>query len=204
MQASGSSEAYCLFRRSVSAPPSYLLPISEEYVPEHLSAWTFGNVTRVTHGKGAMATVKNAKREVAHWYPSLLYTASTRQCNATRTWCAYQDLLWTPKRGNAAAKLLLAKLFAARALAAYKGYASTRKVNTPEKTNSVLLPLISEVRLKVEASTTYPMPKMALPMIGTIQWTEEYLVRVNLYSHPTFRPMSDSRRPAKPEEPYGH
>jgi hypothetical protein len=32
-----------------------------------------------------------------------------------------------------------AKLLAARALAAYPGYASTRKVQTPEKTKNMLL-----------------------------------------------------------------
>lgn len=35
-------------------------------------------------------------------------------------------------------KLLLAKLFAASELAAYSGYASTRKVKMPLKTKSVL------------------------------------------------------------------
>jgi hypothetical protein len=35
-------------------------------------------------------------------------------------------------------KVLLAKLFAARLLAAYKGYASTRKVKMPLKTNKTL------------------------------------------------------------------
>lgn len=29
----------------------------------------------VTYGKGAIATVRNARRLVAHWSPSLLYTA---------------------------------------------------------------------------------------------------------------------------------
>jgi hypothetical protein len=43
-----------------------------------------------------------------------------------------------PNNGNAAAKLLLAKEFAAKELAAYKGYASTRKVKMPLKTRSIL------------------------------------------------------------------
>lgn len=41
-------------------------------------------------------------------------------------------------RGKAAAKLDRAKLLAANELAAYSGYASTRKVKTPLKTSSVL------------------------------------------------------------------
>ena len=36
------------------------------------------------------------------------------------------------------AKLDLAKLLAANALAAYRGYASTKNVKTPEKTRSIL------------------------------------------------------------------
>ena len=39
---------------------------------------------------------------------------------------------------NVPAKLLLAKLLAANALAAYNGYASTRNVKTPLKTSRVL------------------------------------------------------------------
>ena len=53
------------------------------------------------------------------------------------------DLLAVPNNGNAAAKLLLAKLFAARALAAYSGYASTRKVKTPEKISTTLQSILS-------------------------------------------------------------
>ena len=64
-------------------------------------------------------------------------------------------LLATPNRGNAAAKLDRAKLFAPKALAAYRGYASTRKVKTPEKTRIT------------------PMPKNPLPIMGTIQCTDE-------------------------------
>lgn len=90
-----------------------------------------------------MTTVKNASKEVAHWYPNLLY-------------------IWMPNSGNAAAKLERANEFAARALAAYSGYASTRKVNTPEKTRSM------------------PAAKTALPMIGTIQCIDGYVVQANL------------------------
>lgn len=71
-----------------------------------------------------MARVKKASREVAHWYPSFSY-------------------IWLPNRGNAAdaqrqysiaardcrfhspAKVQRTKAFAASALAAYCGYAST-------------------------------------------------------------------------------
>ena len=42
------------------------------------------------------------------------------------------DLLWIPKRGNMPPKLDRMKEFAARALAEYRGYASTRKVKIPE------------------------------------------------------------------------
>lgn len=49
------------------------------------------------------------------------------------------DELWSPKRGKAPANMQRAKLLAARALAAYPGYASTRKVQTPEKTKNMLL-----------------------------------------------------------------
>jgi hypothetical protein len=43
-----------------------------------------------------------------------------------------------PNNGNAPANELRAKEFAASALAAYRGYASTRNVKTPEKTRMVL------------------------------------------------------------------
>lgn len=43
------------------------------------------------------------------------------------------------KGSDAPAKQLRAKLFAANALAAYKGYASTRNVKIPLKTRTVLL-----------------------------------------------------------------
>jgi hypothetical protein len=46
------------------------------------------------------------------------------------------------------AKLLRAKLFAANALAAYNGYASTKNVNIPLKTRTVLL-TVSHVRIHV-------------------------------------------------------
>jgi len=46
------------------------------------------------------------------------------------------------------AKLLRAKLFAANALAAYNGYASTKNVNIPLKTRTVLL-TFSHVRIHV-------------------------------------------------------
>ena len=34
------------------------------------AGWTYGN--------GNMSNVKNARREVAHWYPNFLYTAAFR------------------------------------------------------------------------------------------------------------------------------
>jgi hypothetical protein len=49
-----------------------------------------------------------------------------------------RDLLWTPNNGNTPANELRAKEFAESALAAYKGYASTKNVKTPEKTSMVL------------------------------------------------------------------
>lgn len=53
------------------------------------------------------------------------------------------DLLWTPNKGKAPANELRAKEFAASALAAYRGYASTRNVKTPEKTRIVLFTHLS-------------------------------------------------------------
>jgi hypothetical protein len=70
-------------------------------------------------GNGAITSARNASTDVAHWYPRLLY-------------------IWTPNNGKAAAKYDLANEFAARALAAYTGYASTRKVKTPEYTQITL------------------------------------------------------------------
>ena len=52
-----------------------------------------------TYGNGASMSVIHASRKEAHWKPSFRYIAF-------------------PKRGNAAANMLLAKLFAASALAA--------------------------------------------------------------------------------------
>ncbi len=71
--------------------------------------------------------------------------------------------------GVPAAKLERAKEFAARALAAYNGYASTRKVKTPEKTRSILKKQESMVGSCVEAyiEKSHPAAKTALPMIGT-------------------------------------
>lgn len=67
------------------------------------------------------------------------------------------DLLWIPNNGNAPANELRAKEFAESALAAYRGYASTRKVKTPEKTSMVLFvcgqyPDIVEKGLKLTRS----------------------------------------------------
>ena len=66
-----------------------------------------------------MARLRNASRLVAHWYPS-----SARQSVAACLTPRQHLLLYicTPNRGKAAAKLDRAKLFAASALAAYKGY----------------------------------------------------------------------------------
>ena len=47
-------------------------------------------------------------------------------------------VLASPKSGNIAANMLRAKLLAAKALAAYSGYESTRNVKTPEKIKMVL------------------------------------------------------------------
>ena len=49
-----------------------------------------------------------------------------------------RGLLWTPNNGNTPANELRAKELAESALAAYRGYASTRNVKTPEKTSMVL------------------------------------------------------------------
>lgn len=64
-----------------------------------------------------------------------------------------------------------AKLLAARALAAYPGYASTRKVQTPEKTKNMLL-VVRNCGSSAKEGDPYPAPKKTLPMMGTIQWTE--------------------------------
>ena len=68
-----------------------------------------------------------------------------------------------------AAKLERANEFAARALAAYNGYASTRKVKTPEKTSSMLNTKISDGFLLVGIleGEADPAAKTELPMIGT-------------------------------------
>lgn len=48
------------------------------------------------------------------------------------------NVLASPKSGNVAANMLRANLLAAKALAAYSGFESTRNVNTPEKIKMVL------------------------------------------------------------------
>lgn len=86
-----------------------------------------------------MATAKKANNELAHWYPSFSYTApalgnddiSRREVHS----------LWSPKSGKAAANMQRANVFAASAEAAYKGYASTRKVKMPEKAKNILFEL---------------------------------------------------------------
>ena len=85
--------------------------------------------------------------------------------------------LWMPNSGNAAAKLLLAKLFAASAEAAYSGYASTRKVKMPENTSKILWRPPGQRSTCVQSIwiATNPVPNTALPMIGTIQGTDGYL-----------------------------
>jgi hypothetical protein len=83
------------------------------------------------YGKGAMARVKNARREVAHWSPNLSYicmpksgnTAATELVSTTK--CTGHSKR-TRKRGmlgglNSPAKVLRAKLLAAKAEAAYSG-----------------------------------------------------------------------------------
>lgn len=55
------------------------------------------------------------------------------------------DSLWFPNSGKTAPKLDRIKLLAAKALAAYMGYASTRKVKIPEYTKIVLMTLVSEL-----------------------------------------------------------
>ena len=64
------------------------------------------------------------------------------------------NVLASPKSGNMAANMLRAKLLAAKALAAYNGYESTRNVNTPEKIKIVL-----EIR---SATMSEPSPVMGL------------------------------------------
>ena len=66
---------------------------------------------------------------------------------------SHADLLAGPNRGKAAAKLLLAKLFAASALAAYSGYASTRNVKTPEKIRIILKDSMSAISIDTEERT---------------------------------------------------
>jgi hypothetical protein len=50
----------------------------------------------------------------------------------------FPSLLCTPNNGNTAAKLLRRNAFAANALAAYRGYASTKKVMMPWNTRNTL------------------------------------------------------------------
>lgn len=90
------------------------------------------------------------------------------------------NLLCMPNRGKIPPKLDRMKLFAASALAAKVGYASTRNVKTPEKTRIVLCATrehVSIVRIQNIPNAggrpvgTYPAPKRALPMMGAIQCT---------------------------------
>lgn len=59
------------------------------------------------------------------------------------------------------------------ALAAYRGYASTRNVKIPENTRSILLPA-SDQQISVGRCgfgmllASYPVANTALPMIGTV------------------------------------
>lgn len=68
-----------------------------------------------THGNGDMASDRNASREVAHWYPSVVYTA-TISSPSPGTCSSY--LLCSPNNGNTAPNVDRKKLFAANALAA--------------------------------------------------------------------------------------
>jgi len=71
-----------------------------------------------------------------------------------------------------------AKVFAARAEAAYEGYASTRNVQTPEKTRSILH-TSQHFPFFMVNDETYPVPNKTLPIIGTIQCTLRYVVHPN-------------------------
>lgn len=84
---------------------------------------------------GDIATVKNPRSDPAQPTPRLVYNAAEN-------------------KGKPAAKHARVKEFAASALAAYNGCASTRKVKTEENTRRV------------------PVAKKPEPMIGTIGWID--------------------------------
>lgn len=64
--------------------------------------------------------------------------------------------------------MLLEKLFAARELAAYSGYASTRKVQVPENEKKTLV-TVSTHLVQLDSEMQYPIPKTPLAIMGTIQ-----------------------------------
>ena len=58
-----------------------LLPyLKKRYLYRMSAKLTVGmcKVDRLAYGNGAIASVKKASRLVAHWYPSWLYTATSR------------------------------------------------------------------------------------------------------------------------------
>jgi hypothetical protein len=67
------------------------------------------------YGKGASTRVIMPNRKDAHWKPRFLNTATISIYLPS---LGHHDLLAGPNRGKAAANMLLAKLFAANALAA--------------------------------------------------------------------------------------
>ena len=73
----------CLLSRCKSGTAPYPFSILKEDVPitsgvsQCLTTLRGANTQfgrKETYGKGAIVTVKNAKSEVAHWNPNLLYT----------------------------------------------------------------------------------------------------------------------------------
>ena len=144
---------------------------------------------RTTYGNGTIASVMKANTAVAQSYPSFLYTGRDHQ-HLQFVISTHIFLLWIPKSGKIAPKVLLAKLFAARALAAYRGYASTRKVHVPENDKKTLS-RISNLPQKVKRTPLYPIPKIPLPIRGTIQCTDLYVVKPNQKS-----PAGTSTAPA--------
>jgi hypothetical protein len=91
----------------------------------------------------------------------------------------YPDLLWTPNNGNAPANELRTKAFAASALAAHRGYASTRNVKTPEKTRTVLF-AHCQYRDIYDRTLNEPAAKKA----GASNWYKPMRRRINRQRKP--------------------